>query len=185
MGFQIATNIGALKAYNALSSLNARTQKAQLRLATQKRINSVADDTSGFNVGKSLDQKVKLMQAAQGNVGSAKDMLATAESQLISIKDWQYPTLFTASPNETSSGLASQINITNGLGSTNTNELTPQFIEYLKQQFKNYSVDIIIKEQSETDYLNSSKKNKEYLEEAIKEVENMQLINKTLKELDL
>ncbi len=87
MGFQIATNIGALKAYNALAKLNAKSEKAQLRLATQKRINSVADDTSGFNVGKSLDQKVKLMQAAQGNVGSAKDMLATAESQLISIKD--------------------------------------------------------------------------------------------------
>jgi flagellin len=87
MGFQIATNTGALKAYNALSSLNSKTEKAQLRLATQKRINSVADDTSGFNVGKSLDQKVKLMQSAQGNVGSAKDMLATAESQLISIKD--------------------------------------------------------------------------------------------------
>ncbi|MCF6270657.1 MAG: flagellar biosynthesis protein FliC [Melioribacteraceae bacterium] len=87
MGFQINTNIGALKAYNALADLNAKTQKAQLRLATQKRINSVADDTSGFNVGKSLDQKVQLMQAAKGNVGSAKDMLATAESQLISIKD--------------------------------------------------------------------------------------------------
>ncbi|MCF6270658.1 MAG: flagellar biosynthesis protein FliC [Melioribacteraceae bacterium] len=87
MGFQINTNIGALKAYNSLASLNSRSQKAQLRLATQKRINSVADDTSGFNVGKSLDQKVKLMQAAKGNVGSAKDMLATAESQLISIKD--------------------------------------------------------------------------------------------------
>ena len=87
MGFQINTNIGALKAYNSLASLNTRSQKAQLRLATQKRINSVADDTSGFNVGKSLDQKVKLMQAAKGNVGSAKDMLATAESQLISIKD--------------------------------------------------------------------------------------------------
>jgi len=87
MGFQINTNIGALKAYNALADLNANTEKAQLRLATQKRINSVADDTSGFNVGKSLDQKVQLMQAAKGNVGSAKDMLATAESQLISIKD--------------------------------------------------------------------------------------------------
>ncbi|MBU0472746.1 MAG: flagellar biosynthesis protein FliC [Bacteroidetes bacterium] len=87
MGFQINTNIGALKAYNALASLNSKSEKAQLRLATQKRINSVADDTSGFNVGKSLEQKVKLMQAAQGNVGSAKDMLATAESQLISIKD--------------------------------------------------------------------------------------------------
>ena len=87
MAFQIRTNIGALRAYNALVSLNSKAQKAQLRLATQKRINSVADDTSGFNVGKSLDQKVKLMQAAQGNVGSAKDILATAESQLISIKD--------------------------------------------------------------------------------------------------
>ncbi len=87
MGFQINTNIGALRAYNALATLNSQAEKAQLRLATQKRINSVADDTSGFNVGKSLDQKVKLMQAAQGNVGSAKDMLATAESQLISIKD--------------------------------------------------------------------------------------------------
>ena len=87
MGFQINTNIGALKAYNALAMLNSKSEKAQLRLATQKRINSVADDTSGFNVGKSLDQKVKLMQSAQGNVGSAKDMLATAESQLISIKD--------------------------------------------------------------------------------------------------
>ncbi|MCF8240214.1 MAG: flagellar biosynthesis protein FliC [Melioribacteraceae bacterium] len=87
MSFRINTNIGALQAYNALAKVNKETSTAQLRLATQKRINSVADDTSGFAVGKSLDQKVKLMQAAQNNVGSAKDMLATAESQLISVKD--------------------------------------------------------------------------------------------------
>lgn len=85
--FKIASNIGALEAYNALAKLNSQTQKAQLRLATQKRINSVADDTSGFNIGKSLESKVALMQAAQKNVGSAKDMLATAESQLVSIRD--------------------------------------------------------------------------------------------------
>ncbi|HET56793.1 MAG TPA: flagellar biosynthesis protein FliC [Ignavibacteria bacterium] len=85
--FKIASNIGALEAYNALAKLNSKTQKAQLRLATQKRINSVADDTSGFNIGKSLEAKVALMQAAQKNVGSAKDMLATAESQLVSIRD--------------------------------------------------------------------------------------------------
>jgi flagellin len=86
-GFRIATNTGALKAYNALSKLNAKTEKAQLRLATQKRINSVADDTSGFNIGKSLEAKATLMKAAQKNVGSAKDMLATAESQLTTIRD--------------------------------------------------------------------------------------------------
>lgn len=85
--FKIASNIGALEAYNALAKLNSKTQKAQLRLATQKRINSVADDTSGFNIGKSLESKVALMHAAQKNVGSAKDMLATAESQLVSIRD--------------------------------------------------------------------------------------------------
>ncbi len=87
MGFQINTNLGALKAYNALAELNSKSEKAQLRLATQKRINSVADDTAGFNTGKALEQKLQLMQAAKGNVGSAKDMLATTESQLISIKD--------------------------------------------------------------------------------------------------
>ena len=87
MAFSINTNIDALQAYNALASVNARTTKAQLRLATGKRINSVADDTSGYNVGKSLDQKVQLMQAAQSNVGSAQDMLATAESSLSNVKD--------------------------------------------------------------------------------------------------
>ncbi|MGE5680447.1 MAG: flagellin [Bacillota bacterium] len=87
MSFRINTNIGALNAYNALAKVNADTYKAQLRLATQKRINSVSDDTSGFAVGKSLDQKVKLMESAQRNVGSAKDMLSTAETQLVSIKD--------------------------------------------------------------------------------------------------
>ncbi|MEE9432450.1 MAG: flagellin [Melioribacteraceae bacterium] len=85
--FRIGTNVGALKAYTALSKLNASSQKAQLRLASQQRINNVADDTSGFNVGKSLDSKVRVMESAQRNVGSAQDMLATAESQLISIKD--------------------------------------------------------------------------------------------------
>ncbi len=87
MSFQVNTNIGALNAYNALAKVNAQTQKAQLRLATQKRINSVADDTSGYRVGKELEGKVTLMKAAQGNIGSAKDMLSTAESALSSIND--------------------------------------------------------------------------------------------------
>lgn len=87
MSFSMNTNLGALEAYNALKQVNARTEKAQLRLATQKRINSVADDTSGYRVGKELEGKVNLMKAAQGNVGAAKDMLSTAESALSSIND--------------------------------------------------------------------------------------------------
>jgi flagellin len=86
-GFSINTNVDALMAYNALATINSNTEKAQLRLATGKRINSVADDTSGYAVGKALDQKVTLMKAAQSNVGSAQDMLATVESSLSNVKD--------------------------------------------------------------------------------------------------
>ncbi len=85
--FRMNSNIGASKAYSALANINNQLAKSQLRLATQKRINSVADDTSGFAVGNSLKQKIDLMQAARNNVGSAKDMLSTVETQLISVKD--------------------------------------------------------------------------------------------------
>ena len=68
---------------------------------------------------------------------------------------------------------------------TTTNELTASFVEYLKKQFQNYSVDIVIKEQDETAYLNSSMINKQYLEEAINEVKNAKLIQKTPEELGL
>lgn len=85
--FKINTNISALNAYNALAKVNADATKAQLRLASQKRINQVADDTSGYRVGKELEGKVTLMKAAQGNISSAKDLLSTAESALQSIND--------------------------------------------------------------------------------------------------
>jgi flagellin len=87
MSFNINTNLGALDAYNALAKINASTTKAQLNLATQKRINSVADDTSGYRVGKELQGKITLMQSAQGNIGSAKNILSTAESALSNIND--------------------------------------------------------------------------------------------------
>ena len=87
MSFSINTNLEALNAYNALAKVNSQTEKAQLRLATQKRINSAGDDTSGYRVGKELQSKISIMQAAQGNIGSAKDMLSTAESALSNIND--------------------------------------------------------------------------------------------------
>lgn len=87
MSFKINTNLGALDAYNALAKINAQTTKAQLRLASQKRINSVADDTSGYRVGKDLEGKIAVMKAAQGNVGAAKNILSTAESALGNIND--------------------------------------------------------------------------------------------------
>ena len=64
-------------------------------------------------------------------------------------------------------------------------EMTVDFLENLKKQFRNAKVDVVIREFDETDYLNSSAKNKELLEEAIREVENDGLICKTEDELHL
>lgn len=87
MGFSINTNADALQAYNALARTNAATAQAQLRLATLKKINTVADDTSGFNVGKRLEAQNSKMKAQLGNISSAKNYLATAESALQQVND--------------------------------------------------------------------------------------------------
>lgn len=87
MGFKVNTNVDALNAYYALRATTEKTVKSQLRLATGKQINHVWDDTSGFNIGKSLETKFKVMKSVQTNVNAAKDMLSTAESALLNIKD--------------------------------------------------------------------------------------------------
>lgn len=87
MAFTVNGNLGATQAYNALAQTQAKTQTAQLQLASQKRINSVGDDTSGYRVAKELGSKITLMQSAITNVDSAKSLLSTAESALSSIND--------------------------------------------------------------------------------------------------
>ena len=64
-------------------------------------------------------------------------------------------------------------------------ELTPEFLNNLKKQFKNAKIDIFLRNFDETDYLNMSPKNKELLEKSIKEIENGNYIMKSLEELDL
>jgi flagellin len=87
MAFQINTNLDAFNAYNALVKTNAQTAKAQLRLATMKKINSVGDDTSGFKVGKELEAGNLKMKAQLNNISSGKNWLSTAESALILVDD--------------------------------------------------------------------------------------------------
>ncbi len=87
MSFRINTNVDALNAYNALAKSTKDASVAQLRIATGKRINSVADDTSGFQIGKSLEGKMSVMKAVQSNVSGAKNLLSTAEGSLLAVND--------------------------------------------------------------------------------------------------
>ncbi len=68
---------------------------------------------------------------------------------------------------------------------TDVNELNIDFLNMLKKQFLNAKVDIVIKDIDDTDYLNSSSKNKKLLDEAILEVEQSKLIHKEMDELNI
>jgi len=59
------------------------------------------------------------------------------------------------------------------------NELDNNFLKFLKSQFKNAKLKLIIKE-DETEYLLKNKANKEFLLNSIKEIENNKIV--TLKE---
>ncbi|MFZ1517228.1 MAG: flagellin [Ignavibacteriaceae bacterium] len=82
MDFAINTNLSAFQVYDSLAKINTNTQKAQLRLATMKKINSVADDTSGFKVGTTLQGQNAVKKADLNNVSSATNYVSTAESSL-------------------------------------------------------------------------------------------------------
>jgi len=87
MSFRVNTNTNALQAYNQLAKANKAEFTAKMRIASGKRILSVADDTSGFNIGTSLKGKVSVMKGAQNNIASAKNMLSTGEGALLSVND--------------------------------------------------------------------------------------------------
>jgi len=87
MSFSVNTNLGSLQAYNALSRINVAAQKAQIQLATQKKINSVADDTSGYNTGKKLQAQTMQQKSELSNISDAQNYMSTAESALSQIND--------------------------------------------------------------------------------------------------
>jgi len=84
-GFRIATNIGAMNAYNALDSINQQLQTAQLELATGKRVNSAGDDPAGYTIGTKLQARAAGLSQALTNVGDAQSVLSTAEGGLQAI----------------------------------------------------------------------------------------------------
>lgn len=87
MAFSINSNQGAQAVYNALAKTQASTQKAQLKLATAKKVNSASDDTSGWNVGKQLEAASRKMKSQLSNISSAKNFLNTAETALQQVYD--------------------------------------------------------------------------------------------------
>jgi flagellin len=81
----INTNIKALYAENALKSSAKDSLKANMQLATGKRINSSADDPAGMAVASRMTQNIKSLGQAISNTGSAMSLIQTVDSAAASI----------------------------------------------------------------------------------------------------
>ncbi|MFC1477676.1 flagellin [candidate division KSB1 bacterium] len=84
---RINTNIAAFNALTALKTVNRNLEISQLRLATGKRINEVAEDPAGFTISKRLEARARGISVAIDNVGTAKNVLSIAEGGLLNISD--------------------------------------------------------------------------------------------------
>lgn len=84
---RINTNIAAFNALNALKTVNRNLEISQLRLATGRRVNEVAEDPAGFTISKRLEARSRGLSVAFDNVGTAKNVLSIAEGGLLNISD--------------------------------------------------------------------------------------------------
>jgi len=84
---RINTNIAAFNALNSLKAINRNLERSQLKLATGRRINEVADDPAGFVISTRLRARIRGLSVAFDNVGTAKNVLAIAEGGLSNISE--------------------------------------------------------------------------------------------------
>lgn len=84
-GSRIRTNIPAQNAYNALIKSNQNIANRQLRLSTGLRINSAADDVSGYITSRALSARNSSLASAQIAVGQAKNVTSITQDSLDTI----------------------------------------------------------------------------------------------------
>ena len=80
MALSVATNIGALAASKAASSVNTAMETSMARLSSGKRINSAADDSAGLAIASRLTSEARGLDMAARNAADAQAMINTIES---------------------------------------------------------------------------------------------------------
>ena len=77
--FRIHANTPALTALNSLYGSSNKIAVHQARLASGKRINTAKDDSAGYAIARSLQQRTQGLRSALSNVRNAKSILTIAE----------------------------------------------------------------------------------------------------------
>jgi flagellin len=86
-GGRIRTNIPAQNSYNALMVASNKIANSQLRLSTGKRINSAADDVSGYITSRNLLARNSALKAALNSTGDAKNVTAITQDSLDNVNN--------------------------------------------------------------------------------------------------
>jgi len=79
MAVSINTNIGAIAASAASSTINRSLETSMERLSTGKRINAAADDAAGVAIASRLTAEVRGTNQAIRNALDAQALIDTAE----------------------------------------------------------------------------------------------------------
>ena len=77
--FRIHANTPALTALNSVYGSSNKIAVHQARLASGKRINTAKDDSAGYAIARSLQQRTQGLRSALSNVRNAKSILTIAE----------------------------------------------------------------------------------------------------------
>lgn len=87
MALAINTNIGALKALSAASSVVREMETSMERLSTGKRINSASDDAAGAAIASRLSAEIRGTNQSIRNAMDAQGLIETAEGAHVEIEN--------------------------------------------------------------------------------------------------
>ena len=85
MAGSINTNIGAVRAANALAKSERDMTTAMERLSTGKRINSAQDDAAGLAIASKMTSQINSLDQAVRNAGDAISLVQSADGAMIEI----------------------------------------------------------------------------------------------------
>ena len=85
MGIQ--TNTGAMRAHNALRTVNVQQERASRRMTSGHRINSAADDVAGMGISEKMRSQIHGIEMATRNANDAISLIQTAEGGMQGIHD--------------------------------------------------------------------------------------------------
>lgn len=81
-GLTIGHNLGAMSALDALNTNSSALNSALQKLSTGKRINSAADDASGYAISQEMQSQINGLDQASSNAQDGISMLQTASGAL-------------------------------------------------------------------------------------------------------